>query len=319
MNAIGGYFEIEKNNIEGKPYHQSAYVFDCGRSALEAILLTTKPTKVYLPYYCCNALLQPFDKLKIPYSFYTINEALEINETITIKKKEFLVYINFFGVKDIYSKKLIKQYGNQLILDNTMAFFFKQDNASWNFNSCRKFIGVPDGSYLNAPLKVTQKNIPTTTNEKLDINFLFLRNEGFVQEGYNRFLKNEEAFGGTMHKMSNYSETILSSLPYKKMKQQRNENFEFWHKNIGAKNTLKMATNKDGAMYYPFLPSKAILHETFWEEKMFIPKLWADCTSRKEGFEWEKKLSKEVLPLPIDHRYNYADLKKILKLIFDYK
>jgi hypothetical protein len=319
MKAIGGYFEVEQYESKDKPYHQSPYAFDCGRSALEAILLSTKPSKVYLPYYCCNALLQPFDKLSIPYSFYSINEALEINETITLKKKEFLVYINFFGVKDIYAKKLIKQYSKQLILDNTMAFFFKQDNASWNFNSCRKFLGIPDGSYLSAPVKIAQKILPSSTNENVDINFLFLRNEGFVQQGYTSFLKNEEAFGSSMHKMSNYSETILSSLPYKKIKEQRNENFDFWHKNLGAKNTLKMAVNKDGAMFYPFMPSKAILHEIFWAEKMFIPKLWADCASRADGFEWEKKLSKEVLPLPIDHRYNSADLKKILKLIFEHK
>jgi hypothetical protein len=317
MKAIGGYFEIEKGNIKSNPYHQSSYLFDCGRSALELILQQTKPTKVYLPYYCCNALIQPLKKLSIPYSFYTINGALEIDQTIQLKKKEYIVYINFFGIKNVYSNKLSSLYKNQLILDNTMAFFFKQENESWNFNSCRKFLGIPDGSYMHAPVKIAQKNIPTAINEKLNINFLFLRNEGLVQEGYNCFLKNEEAFGNNMFKMSDYSETVLSSLPYKKIKQQRNENFEFWHKALSNKNTLKFTVNKNGAMYYPFLPSKAISHEKFWSENIFIPKLWADCANRNSGFEWEKKLSLQLLPLPIDHRYNTNDLKKILKLIFE--
>jgi hypothetical protein len=319
MNAIGGYFEIENSTTHNKPYHQSEYLFDCGRSALDSILNTAKPAKIYVPYYCCNALLQPIEKLKIPYSFYAINENFEIDENILLHKNEFIIYINFFGIKDSYSNKLIKLYGNKLILDNTMAFYFKQENASWNFNSCRKFFGLPDGSYLNAPVKIAAKKLPSTVNAMLDINYLYLRNEGLLQEGYKSFLKNEEAFGSQMNGMSNFSKNVLISLPYKKLKEQRNENFEFWHKHLANKNELKFTVNKNGAMYYPFMPSKAIAHELFWKHQMFIPKLWADCLTRSNGFELEKKMSKQILPLPIDHRYNSNDLKKILKLIFEQK
>jgi hypothetical protein len=319
MKAIGGYFETEKVGINNKPYHSSNFLFDCGRSALEMILLQTKPSKVYIPYYCCNALLQPLKKLSIPFSFYAINDSFEIQNKVELNKNEYLLYINFFGIKNRYSNKLIDIYKKKLILDNTMAFFFNQKNESWNFNSCRKFFGLPDGAYMHAPKNIFAKKMPTAINENLNPSFLFYRNEGLIEEGYKQFLINENAFGKKMYKVSKYSTEILSSLPYKKIKKIRNENFQFLHNYLGDKNSIKLTANANGAMFYPFMPSKAIAHEIFWNKKYYIPKFWPECKDRNKGFEWEKKLSQLLLPLPLDHRYTPNDLKKILKLIFEHQ
>ena len=317
MDAIGGYFGFENNAKKGTHFHDSPYLLDCGRTALEVILSTTKPKKIYVPYYTCNALLEPLEKSNIPFSFYAINEALEIADKLTVKQNEYIIYINFFGIKDSYCKQLIKDYSNQLILDNTMAFFFKHKVPYWGFNSCRKFFAVPDGAYLQSPVAVAEKLLPKIINDKLNTNFLFLRNENLVEQGYQYFLKNEECFGKGIYKMSNYSTEVLTHLNYKSLIQKRNDNFSFLHHYLSGSNTINsnLFSSADCAMFYPYLPKKKIVHKLFWDEKIFIPKLWTDCDGRTDGYSWEKKLSASLLPLPIDHRYNEDDLKNILKLI----
>ncbi len=314
MNAIGGYFGFENNGKAGRHYHNSPYQFDCGRSALEVILITSKPKKIYVPYYACDALLEPLIKHKINYSFYEINEALEIKGEIVLAKNESIIYINFFGLKNLYCNQLIKKYGQQIILDNTMAFFYKHKKPYWGFNSCRKFFGVVDGSYLQSPITINKKLLPVKSNQHLNTDFLFLRGENLVQEGYPFFTKNEACFGKGNFKMSRFSAGILSELNYKQIIQKRNDNFSFLNNHLALSNRLQFDLN-DGAMVYPYLPKKKILHKKFWDNEIFIPQLWKDCIERQEGYEWEKKLSSNLLPIPIDHRYNEHDLKRVLKFI----
>ncbi len=316
MQAIGGYFGFENNSKPGRHFHNTPYQLDCGRSALELILLTLKPKKIFVPYYTCDALLEPLIKHQINYSFYAINEAFEIAEEIIPAKNEYLLYINFFGLKDFYCKQLIKKYNRQIILDNTMAFFFKHNTGHWGFNSCRKFFGVVDGAYLQSPLAIKEKLLPQKVNHNLTADFLFLRNENLVQEGYLFFKQNEACFGKGIYKMSNFSNKVMGQLNYKDLISKRNSNFSFLHAHLKSRNTLQPGLFlHDGAMFYPYLPAKKIPHQKFWSNLVFIPKLWPDCIDRLDGFEWEKKLSGNLLPLPIDHRYGMGELKNILKLI----
>ena len=316
MNAIGGYFGFENENKIGRYYHTTPYQLDCGRSALEIIIETTKPKKIFVPYYTCDALLEPLIKHHIEYSFYAINEALEIAGEIVPAKKEYIIYINFFGLKNQYSKQLVKKYGQSVILDNTMAFFFKQNVPHWSFNSCRKFFGVVDGAYLQSPVALKKKLLPAAINPHLNTNFLFLRNEGLVEEGYKHFVKNESCFGKEVYSMSRFSKGILNHLNYRSIQQRRNNNFTFLHKYLKSTNIMQPALLlEDDAMFYPYLPKQKLLHINFWDKEIFIPRLWQDCIQREKGYEWEKKLSADLFPIPIDHRYDERDLKKIIKFI----
>ena len=71
MNEFGGYFELELN--EGKDYHAGAIKLNTGRNALEYILRVNKYKKIYLPFFTCDVLLQPIEKLKIDTEFYHID------------------------------------------------------------------------------------------------------------------------------------------------------------------------------------------------------------------------------------------------------
>lgn len=89
---IGGYFELE---LPCKAeYYTNAVRLNTGRNCLEYILRLRQYKKVYIPYYTCEVVLEPFHKLNIEYEFYHINEKLELADSIQLKEKEAILYTN---------------------------------------------------------------------------------------------------------------------------------------------------------------------------------------------------------------------------------
>jgi hypothetical protein len=117
MKAIGGYFELELR--KGEEYHQKAIRLNTGRNALEFILRSRKYSKVFIPYYTCDVILEPFDKLDVKYEFYSIDKNFEpILDCTQIKTDEGFLYTDYFGLKNSFVIKLSEQCRN-LIIDNS--------------------------------------------------------------------------------------------------------------------------------------------------------------------------------------------------------
>ena len=80
MNSIGGYFSLELPWVE--EFHHDVLRLNTGRNCLEYILRARQYRKVYIPYYTCDVVLRPFEKLHIDYEFYHINIHLELAQEI---------------------------------------------------------------------------------------------------------------------------------------------------------------------------------------------------------------------------------------------
>lgn len=150
--AIGGYFELDLN--EGDEQHNGAVRLNSGQSALEYILKARKCSKVYLPYYMCDSVLQPIKRQGADYEFYHINELLEPAIELHPRDDEAVLYVNYFGLKNRKADAFCYAYRNT-ILDYTQAFYSEKGNKCDDksiqcdtFYSCRKYFGVPDGAYL---------------------------------------------------------------------------------------------------------------------------------------------------------------------------
>ena len=69
---IGGYFELELN--KGHEYHPQAIRLNSGRNAFEYILRAKKYKKVYMPFYTCEVMFEPLQKLNLNFENYSIDE-----------------------------------------------------------------------------------------------------------------------------------------------------------------------------------------------------------------------------------------------------
>ena len=99
---IGGYFQLELSN-KGSFMHDNGVLLNSGRNALEYILRAKgNISRLWIPYYTCDTVLEPLVKLNLPYSFYSIDEQLELQKLIELQQGEYILYTNYFGVKDRY-------------------------------------------------------------------------------------------------------------------------------------------------------------------------------------------------------------------------
>ena len=89
MNPIGGYFSLELTVKEC--CHPNALALNTGRNCLEYVLRCRKYSKVFIPYYTCGVVMEPFHKLGVAYEYYHINQQLELAEEITLNGDEALL------------------------------------------------------------------------------------------------------------------------------------------------------------------------------------------------------------------------------------
>jgi hypothetical protein len=314
MKEIGGFFELELN--KKKEYYSDAIKLNSGRSCLRYIIKSRNPKKIYLPFYSCNSILDIIIEEKIDFEFYYINNNFEPIINNEIKENEFILYINYFGLNNDVAVKLSIEYDN-LIVDNTQAFFYKPLRNVDTFYSPRKFFGVPDGGYLYSNSKFNY-------DLKKDISYdrfkhLLMRIDKSANEAYEFYKENENIIGKQpLKEMSNLTRKLLASISYIEIKRIRENNYKKIHSLLGEYNELEINLNKklDGPMNYPFLIKSDNLKNKLIENNIYIPTYWKEVLNRTQTDDFENYLTNNLIPLPIDQRYNTEDMKEISELVF---
>jgi hypothetical protein len=188
MKEIGGYFNLELCD-RGGFLHDDGILLNSCRNALEFILLTLNPYRIWLPKYTCDSVFQPVHHLNIDYKFYTIDNELEIVDA-NLVEGDVLLYTNYFGIKDSYVKLLAEKYGKQLIVDNAQSFYSDRIPSIATIYSPRKFFGVPDGgvAYVDNPIHLNLKQDKSYDRCR----HLLRRYDELASEGYSDFRVNDE-------------------------------------------------------------------------------------------------------------------------------
>jgi hypothetical protein len=309
---IGGYFGLELNN--GAVYHPEAIGLNTGRNALEYILRTRNFKKIFLPYYSCDALLEPLKKTNTSYDFYKIDKKLE-PKAEKIGLDEAILIVNYFGVLDNAVKKLSYKYAH-VVIDNSQAFYSKPIKGIDTFYSNRKFFGVANGAYLYTS-KVWDEALPTDISYDR-MSHLLIREDINANKGYSQFIINEKLLcNQPIKKMSLLTSHIMKSIDYKKVKKIRRNNFLLLHKYLNQTNELKLKYPVDCVpMVYPYLiKNSAKLKEELIANKIYTATYWSNVFNWVKKDSWEYYLADNLLALPIDQRYSKKEIKYILNLI----
>lgn len=313
MEAIGGYFELELR--KGEHYHQDALRLNTARNCFEYILLTRKYTKVYIPYYTCEVMLQPLHKHHITYEFYHINESLEPVEIIQLGNSEALLYTNYFGLKQNCVEYLASIYQSQLIVDNAQAFYAPRIAGIDTFYSPRKFFGVPDGGYLYTDM-ILEKDISDDKSYGR-MSHLLLRIEEGAESGYSLFRQSDDSLDNQpIRKMSVLTDRILSNIDYDFVREKRCENFNYLNEQLSQKNALPVRLDTNSIpMIYPFYAKDESLRTKLIDHKVFVATYWPNVLEWISLNSLEYQLARYIIPLPIDQRYDKRRMDEIINVI----
>lgn len=313
MDPIGGYFSLEIPC--GEEYHKEAIRLNTGRNCLEYILRARGYKKVYLPYYICEVVLEPFKKLGVDYEFYHVGIELEIRDQFTIKEREALLYVNYYGLKQHFVEVLAEKVGDRLIVDNTQAFYAKPLEGIDTFYTCRKFFGVPDGAYL-----YTDKLLDEEFEQDLSYDyftFLTKRIDLGAEAGYADFQNlSKHVSGQPIKRMSKLTQRMMQGVDYMGIANQRRANFKQLHGALGVSNTIDLQLEEDTIpMAYPYMSPVKGLREKLIENKIFVARYWPNVLEWTNESDIDFLLAYQMQPLPIDQRYGEEEMNRIINVI----
>lgn len=313
MEAIGGYFSLELPVRE--EYHKDAIRLNTGRNCLEYVLRARGYKKVYVPYYTCEAVMEPINKLGIPYEYYHVDIHLEIRDRFTLKADEALLYTNYYGLKQRYVEQLVEKVGTRLIVDNTQAFYAKPLPGIDTFYTCRKFFGVADGAYLYCDAVLDEEIEQDYSYDRMA--HLLKRIDLSAEEGYADFRKVDDGLDNQhIRRMSKLTQRIMQSIDYEAAAKRRRENYSLLHKALGGENNLELPLEEDAVpMVYPYLAPVKGLREKLIENKVFVARYWPNVLDWTSKDDIEYFLACQMQPLPVDQRYGVEEMNRIIEII----
>ncbi len=317
MEAIGGYFSLELPQRE--EYHKNAIRLNTGRNCLEYILRVRGYKKVFVPYYTCEAVMEPINKLGISYEFYHIDIHFEIRDRFTLKEGEALLYTNYFGLKQRYVEQLAEKVGSRIIIDNTQAFYAKPIPGIDTFYTCRKFFGVPDGAYLYCDKDLDEEIEQDYSYDR--VAHLVKRIDLSAEEGFKDFRRVDDGLDNQpIRKMSKLTQRMMQGIDYEAAAQHRRANYQLLHEALGKENNLELHLEDDAVpMVYPYLVPVEGLREQLIENKIFVARYWANVLEWAKPNDIDYLLACQMQPLSIDQRYGKGEMERIIKLITNQK
>lgn len=315
--AIGGYFELELS--KGEHFHKDAIRLNTARNCFEYVLRARNYSKVFIPYYTCEVMLEPIRKLGIDYKFYYINEILEPTVLPKLKENEAFLYTNYFDLKQNCVKKLALEFGKQLIVDNAQAFYAEPLEGIDTFYSARKFFGVPDGAYLYTDKLLHQKFEQDVSYERMS--HLLKRIDLGAEGGFQDFRMNDNALcHQAIKRMSKLTEAILAGIDHNEVRKKRRENYLQLEEALKHKNQLHLEMDAESVpLVYPYLSDDNSLKQRLIENKVFVATYWPNVREWTTEEMLERKLTDNLIPVPCDQRYDSDAMNQIITIINEYQ
>jgi hypothetical protein len=316
VKPIGGFLGLELPAPRGD-VHAGATALASGRACWHWIVQRVRPRRVLVPFFICDAVLEPLVAAGVAHAFYPITERGLPDLAEAPRDDELLLAVNYFGLESVAMGALAAQYGTTLVVDDTQAFYRTGDAASWSFNSARKFFGVPDGGFLYGPHRPAHPQ-PSLSG---GCEHLTRRLEGDTYASFQLYREHEARIGVDLRAISELSSRLLAAVDHDSVRAARRRNFDALHQHLGKRNRMPIGVSAYGhevPMCYPFLPDVEVSRETLWRRNLFVPQFWPEVLQRRtSGFERERMLASRLLPLPIDQRYGAEDMIEVCERLRD--
>lgn len=311
MKEIGGYIELENFNLP--MLHEGSIELNCGRSCLAYLIRARGIKKILLPYFLCDSVKNLCERDRVETAYYHIDEGF-MPENISLDEDEWLYVVNFYGQLTADDIEALKDEHGRVIVDNAQAYFDMPAPGVDTLYTCRKYFGVPDGAFLYTDARLSEELPLDESFERM--RFLLGRYERTASEFYGEYAANNRLFAGEpLKKMSRLTCNLLHGIDYERVRKKRTENFKQYHEKLKHMNQLELR-DVEGAFAYPLLVENgAEVRKRLIEKKIYVPTLWPNVVDEMSEYDIEHRFAKNILPLPVDQRYNSDDISFALEVL----
>jgi hypothetical protein len=318
---IGSFIELDLRNT-GEYYQGEDNIarLNSARAGIYHACLLMNCKSVYIPFYLCPSVKEFLLKKNIKVKQYFISKDFEPEELNQADGSAILI-VNYFGMLSISKIRMLANRCKNVIIDNSAAFYSKPTDGCYTVYSPRKFFGVPDGCY------VTGKNAnKLTEGYEQDFSsgtssYLLKRIEYGSSAIYSERMKNEEriAHSGIL-KMSRLTRSLLNSIDYSGIYKLRQRNFKYassLFRKINRIDPISFIDNDCIPMVYPLVIEQSDLTDKLNEKKIYTGRWWNKVLSEVPEDTFEAWMSKFMIPIPVDQRYDEQIIKQIHDIVIN--
>ena len=319
VKEYGGCLPLELKKVNTDFFPGFDWVaLNSGRNAIAYAALAGRFKKVYVPYYTCKTVELGLREAGVTPAFYNIDsDFVPIEPEGGFDDKALFVYTNYFGIMTHVQQMDIIAEHSHVLFDNTQGFYTAPVRGTYSAYSCRKFFGVPDGAFLVGD-KLNHLDIPTGESAAT-ADFLLQAIEGGPNSAYDLSKENEEHINSEgLRYMSKLTKALMEGIDLQYVNGKRLENFKVLHEKLGKYNELKINLENGAPMVYPLLVAKDGVREHLVANNIFVPRWWRWITESKDTNDFEKHLSRYLVPIPITQTYTVEDMDYIANVVINY-
>lgn len=313
LKEIGGYIELD--TYVNSMLHEDALALNCGRNALAYIIKARMIKRICLPFFLCESVEQICQKEGVDIRFYSIDSSFypQIEE---VGQDEWVYIVNYYGQLNEQNIKALKEKYKRIIVDNAQSYWAIPVENVDTIYICRKYFGVPDGAFLYTDSRWNEALAVDESYERM--HYLLGRYERTANEFYEEYKKNGEIFvNQPILQMSKLTKNLLHAIDYDRARKIRNENYFFLHNQLKDRNRMVLKS-VDGPFAYPlWIENGAKIRVELQKRKIYIPLLWPEVLKKCSVDSLEYQLANNILPIPVDQRYQEADMQYIVNMLDD--
>jgi hypothetical protein len=326
MKEIGGEFWSEETKSKGLIQDNCAYLLS-GRTALDIIIKDIKTQRrfisVKLPSYCCESMIEPFERNDVEVQFYKVSE-YGIDYSFS-KTYDAVLLLDFFGYEMPENKKIAqieREAGNIVIYDSTHKLNEACIPADYTFRSYRKWffcnfatVQKADGSFHTSMPTRVNKDYCDTRNVAAKIKANFIAGADIDKQEFLRLFSISED-------VLNYDYADYAGLPLymdvEAIIAARRRNAQYLIDKLqdvhGIKLWRPVIKPEDTPLFVPILVKdgrRDALKRYLKNHSIYCPVHWPQCGRHGEYTD----LYDEELSLICDQRYSIEDLNREVAVI----
>ncbi|WP_322031648.1 hypothetical protein [Paraburkholderia sp. J76] len=323
--AIGGYFELELPAGSGA-WHRNALCYQSARAAFLALLQAGRPRTVWMPWFQCEVMFEPFAQTGIRVRRYALDDTLNVrvDDGPEPGADDWLLYTNYFGICGRHVDDVLARFGpSRVVIDNSQAFFNAPTDGLATLYSPRKFFGLPDGGYLVTRHAIGEPaGIDSGSASRCE--HLLGRLGGEPEPTYASFVRADASLSNLPPlRMSALTQRMLSSIDYDAASARRAENFSWLHEQLGSYNRLDISIGPGEApLCYPLIPERGdavgtatALREFLRQQRVYVPTYWPGVEDNENAPAFERSLPRSLLALPCDQRLTREQRERVAHLV----
>ena len=312
---IGGYLELER--YQGEPYHPGAVALNSARNCLAYLAELRGIERIALPDLMCDAVSGTCVREGIAVRTFEVGEGLALPTDLAVSEGEWLYVADYYGrLSPSEVERARSASEDRLIVDEVQGFFREPWAGVDTIYTCRKFFGVPDGAYLVTRDGLRLGRELPRASSRARMAHVVGRAEDGSAEWYGAYRASEESIDGEpLAALSETTRRLMGAIDFAFARRRREENYASLDEALGGRNLLA-AGSPEGPYMYPLLVEDSDgLRGRLAEAGVFVPTLWPNVLAECPASSWARRYARDVLPLPVDQRYNRDDMEYVASCV----